>query len=79
MFAVPRLTYADADRYGIDKPDLRFDGAVRHHRHRAGQRVQGQTAEQVSGICAEGCGTTAEARSMSSPSLQRFGGLATTR
>jgi len=55
----PRLTYADAlNRYGIDKPDLRF-GMELFDITDIGNSSEFkvfQTAPQVKGICAQGCG-----------------------
>jgi aspartyl-tRNA synthetase len=55
----PRMTYADAlNRYGIDKPDLRF-GMELFDLTDVGNGSEFkvfQTAEQIKGICAEGCG-----------------------
>lgn len=54
----PRLTYADVlNRYGIDKPDLRF-GMELFDITDVGNGSEFkvfQTAPQVKGICAEGC------------------------
>jgi aspartyl-tRNA synthetase len=55
---LPRLTYDDViARYGIDKPDLRFGMElfdITDIANKTEFRVF-QTAEQVKGICAEGC------------------------
>lgn len=56
---LPRLTYADVlDRYGIDKPDLRFGMELFNITDiaNATEFKVFQTAEMVKGICAEGCG-----------------------
>lgn len=79
----PRLTYADAlDRYGIDKPDLRFGMELFDISDIAnGSEFKVfQTAEQVKGICAEGCGSYSRGQIDELTELaKRFGakGLAT--
>ncbi len=54
----PRMTHAEAlRRYGIDKPDIRFDMElfdITDIAHASGFKVF-QAAEQIKGICAEGC------------------------
>lgn len=54
----PRITYAEAmDRFGIDKPDLRFGMElydITDIANKSEFKVF-KTAEQVKGICAEGC------------------------
>ena len=55
---IPRLTYAEAmDRFGIDKPDLRFGMELYNITDIANKSEFKvfQTAEQVKGICAPGC------------------------
>ena len=55
---LPRLTYAEAiDRFGIDKPDLRFGMELYNITDIANKSEFKvfQTAEQVKGICAPGC------------------------
>ena len=56
----PRITHAEAlDRFGIDKPDLRFGMELFDMTDIANGtefRVF-QTAQQVKGICAQGCGS----------------------
>lgn len=59
MFSpLPRITYAEAmERWGIDKPDLRFGMELfdlTNIAHGSDFKVF-KTAEQVKGICAEGC------------------------
>ncbi|MCL5104229.1 MAG: aspartate--tRNA ligase [Armatimonadetes bacterium] len=79
----PRLTYADVlDRYGIDKPDLRFGMELFNITDIAnGSEFKVfQSAEQVKGICAEGCGNYSRSQIDELTELaKRFGakGLAT--
>ena len=55
---IPRITYAEAmDRFGIDKPDLRFGMELYNITDIANKTEFKvfQSAEQVKGICAPGC------------------------
>ena len=55
----PRLTYSEVlDRFGIDKPDLRFGMELFNITDiaNASEFKVFQSAPQVKGICAEGCG-----------------------
>jgi aspartyl-tRNA synthetase len=62
MRPFPRLTYAEAmERYGTDKPDLRFGLDIKDLTDIAGQcdfsvfRSAADRGEKVKGICAPGC------------------------